>query len=123
MMERIRQRKGEEGLTLIEILVVIIVLGILAGIVVFGIATFRGDSARAACKTDVKSVEVASEAFRAKSATGSYASGIPALVTAGYLKAAPPTNNYDINYGDGSNITGTLKPDNVPTGENADCFK
>lgn len=120
-MERIRQRKGEDGLTLIEILIVVIILGILAGIVAFGVATFRGDSAKAACKTDVKSVEVASEAFRAK--TGAYAANIDGLVTGGYLKENPnPNAEYTVNYvgtPPGSDITGTLT---TAVDGSTDCF-
>jgi general secretion pathway protein G len=82
-------RKDEGGFTLIELLIVIVVLGILAGIVVFGVGTFRSDATAAACKADAKSVEVAAEAFRAKSTTDAYPADITALVTGKYLKAAP----------------------------------
>jgi prepilin-type N-terminal cleavage/methylation domain-containing protein len=34
-------RNDEQGFTLIELLIVIVVLGVLASIVVFGVATFR----------------------------------------------------------------------------------
>ena len=80
-------RKDEGGFTLIELLIVIVVLGILAGIVVFGVGTFRADSEAAAKKADCKSVEVAAEAFNAK--TGAYPGGVAELVTAKYLKSAP----------------------------------
>jgi len=46
----IRNGNTEGGFTLIELLIVIVVLGILAGIVVFGVATFRSDATLAACK-------------------------------------------------------------------------
>jgi prepilin-type N-terminal cleavage/methylation domain-containing protein len=80
-------RRNEGGFTLIELLIVIVVLGVLAGIVVFGVATFRADSQAAAKKADCKSVEVAAEAFNAK--TGAYPPDVAALVTANYLKTAP----------------------------------
>jgi general secretion pathway protein G len=88
LKNHIRQvRKDEGGFTLIELLIVITVLGVLAGIVVFGVATFRQDATTAACKADAKSVEVAAEAYNAK--TGNYPATITVLVNAKYLKAAP----------------------------------
>ena len=96
MLQRIRttQNEGEGGFTLIELLIVIVVLGILAGIVVFGVATFRSDSETAACKADVKTVSVAADAYDAK--TGAYpASGdvdaASVLVTLNYIKNVPAT--------------------------------
>jgi len=86
----------DEGFTLIELLIVIIVLGILAGIVVFGVGTFRNDAQVSACKADVKTVSVASDAYNAS--TGSFAGDIPALVTAKYLKAAPVSSAYTVTY-------------------------
>jgi type II secretion system protein G len=66
---RIRNRE-DEGFTLIELLIVIIILGILAAIVVFAIGSTRGDAVNSACKTDVKSIQLAAEAVKTKS--GSY---------------------------------------------------
>ena len=100
MLQRIREGQirnlrdaREAGFTLIELLIVIVVLGVLAGIVVFGVSTFKKDSEEAACKADVKTVGVASDAFKAKSPTSAYPTAITDL-TAGanpYLKAAPKT--------------------------------
>ena len=84
---------SDEGFTLVELLIVIVVLGILAAIVVFGVSTFRGDATSAACKSDAKNLEVAAEAYNAK--TGAYPAGadsaarIAVLTGANYLKAAP----------------------------------
>ena len=71
MLQRVRTgirdaRSTDEGFTLIELLIVIVVLGVLSGITVFGVATFKGDSETAACKADVKTVNVASDAYNAK---------------------------------------------------------
>jgi general secretion pathway protein G len=98
MMQRIREARNsdESGFTLIELLIVIVVLGILAGIVVFGVGTFRTDAQTAAKAADCKTVEVAAEAYNAK--TGGYPSGTGVLVTDKYLKAAPAS-------GVGSSIT------------------
>jgi prepilin-type N-terminal cleavage/methylation domain-containing protein len=86
-------RNDEQGFTLIELLIVIVVLGVLASIVVFGVATFRQDATTAACKADLKTVSVAADAYNAK--TGAYPAGgtdaarIGVLVTDEYLKSAP----------------------------------
>ncbi|HST82105.1 MAG TPA: prepilin-type N-terminal cleavage/methylation domain-containing protein [Kineosporiaceae bacterium] len=88
LKNRLRSATNDEsGFTLIELLIVIVVLGILAGIVVFGVSTFRTDAINSACAADTKSVNVASEAFIAK--TGAAAPNVDALVAAGYLKSAP----------------------------------
>jgi prepilin-type N-terminal cleavage/methylation domain-containing protein len=101
-LTRARQlRKQDGGFTLIELLIVIVVLGILAGIVVFGVSTFRQDATTAAKKADCKTVEVAAEAFNAK--TGAYPANVAALITDGYLKAPAPA-------GVGPGFDGTGKP-------------
>ena len=85
-----RTRPGQEhdqGFTLVELLIVIVVLGILSGIVVFGVAKFRSDSQTAACKADVATVSTAADAYDA--ATGSYPTDITDLTGGKYLKAAP----------------------------------
>jgi prepilin-type N-terminal cleavage/methylation domain-containing protein len=47
------RKNNDGGFTLVELLIVIVVLGVLASIVVFGVAKFREDSVLAACKADV----------------------------------------------------------------------
>ena len=71
-----------------------------AGVVVFAVGAFNNDGVQAACRADVKNVEVASEAFFAKSTAVPpvYAGSIGALVTAGYLREAPTSTKYTIAY-------------------------
>lgn len=83
-------RRNESGFTLIELLIVIVILGVLAGIVVFSVAGITDKGAVAACKSDTKNVEVATEAFYAKDAASVYPANVAALVTAGLLREAPP---------------------------------
>jgi general secretion pathway protein G len=94
VLERIREaRRNESGFTLIELLIVIVILGVLAGIVVFAVTNFQGDGKAAACKSDYKNVEIAQEAYFAKTATAggvhSYADSVQALVDGNYLKDLP----------------------------------
>jgi prepilin-type N-terminal cleavage/methylation domain-containing protein len=61
-----RRKRGadtEQGFTLIELLIVIVILGIIAGVVVFAVQNLAGQSATAACQTDVKTVENAAEVY------------------------------------------------------------
>lgn len=108
MLERIREaRRNENGFTLIELLIVIVILGVLAGIVVFAVGAFNNNGVAAACKSDAKNVEIASEAFYAQSTSSprAYATGISQLVP-NYLKEAPSSKDYTITYSQ----TGTAAP-------------
>jgi len=93
LRKSISAARNDEGFTLIELLIVIVVLGILASIVVFGVAQFRSDATLAACKADLKTVSVAADAYNAKTgaypSTGTDAGNIAVLTGANYLKAAP----------------------------------
>jgi general secretion pathway protein G len=97
MIKRIQALRGkDDGFTLIELLIVVVILGVLSGIVVFAVGAFNNDGVVAACKTDKKSIEVASEAYFAK--TGAHAATVAAMVTADYLKEAPSSTKYTIVY-------------------------
>jgi prepilin-type N-terminal cleavage/methylation domain-containing protein len=79
--------RRDGGFSLIELLVTIIVLGILAGIVVFGLARFRTDSTDAACNTTLHTIQTAEEAYYARN--GQYGV-IASLQSDGYLKPSTP---------------------------------
>ena len=98
----------EQGFTLVELLIVIVILGILAGIVVFAVNGITDRGKTSACKADVETVTVASEAYYAKN--GTYATAIDdathsaaTLVGGGFLHSAPT----DVTY------TGTATPATV----------
>lgn len=72
-------RRNDGGFTLIELLIVIVILGVLAAIVVFSVRgiTDRGD--KSACKANIKSAQVAVEAYYAQ--TNSYPTAMGQLTT------------------------------------------
>ena len=71
---RPRTAEGREGgFTLVEALIVIVILGILAGIVVFAVQSLTGSGVQASCSTDFKTVQTALEAYKAQ--MGGYPEG------------------------------------------------
>ena len=65
---REKQRTGEGGFTLVELLIVIVILGILAAIVVLAIGGLAGKSKTAACNAESKTIQTAEDAYYASSA-------------------------------------------------------
>lgn len=79
---------GAKGFTLIELLIVIIILGILAAVVVLGVNSLKGGSVKAACQTEVKTVEAAAAAY-ASDNNGTFPAAISDLTGGTYLKSKP----------------------------------
>ena len=82
--KRIRSA-GDAGFTLIELLIVIVILGILSGVVVFAVGGITDRGKNAACASDKKTLQVAQEAYFAKTQPPSYATDAAALKAAGLI--------------------------------------
>lgn len=69
-------RKGEEGFTLVELLIVIVILGILAAVVVFAVSGITDRGQVNACKTDLSNLRAAEEAYFSTNSTYINESGL-----------------------------------------------
>lgn len=97
-MQRLWDKKHQEGgFSLIELLVVIVILGVLAGVVVFAVGGIQDKGEKSACKADYKTIQVAEEAYYAQNKA--YAT-VDQLVTSKLL--ADASKHYTVTPGSGS---------------------
>ncbi|HZM84598.1 MAG TPA: prepilin-type N-terminal cleavage/methylation domain-containing protein [Candidatus Limnocylindrales bacterium] len=114
MLQRLRAaRQNQNGFTLTELLIVVVILGVLAAIVVFAVAGITDRGVDAACDADKRTVQTAVEAYHAQN--NSYPSGgtpatrIQTLITAKLLREPPSTAKYTVTLGDGDGlVTATI---------------
>jgi prepilin-type N-terminal cleavage/methylation domain-containing protein len=96
-LRKIHWRKNsdhQEGFTLVELLVVIVILGILAAIVVFAVTGITGKGQTQACSTDASTIQAAENAAFAQSEQTTAAPvyiSMASLVSGGFLHT---TSNY-----------------------------
>jgi general secretion pathway protein G len=99
VLNRIKAREDQNllqrGFTLVELLIVIVILGILAGIVVFAVGNLGSNAKTNACNTEKQTISTAVEAYKAQN--GSYPANMAALTTGAnaLLKSTPV--NYTID--------------------------
>jgi prepilin-type N-terminal cleavage/methylation domain-containing protein len=91
MHKYIERAREESGFTLIELLIVIVILGVLAGIVVFSVGGITDRGNTAACKTDLSTISVGVEAYRAKN--GGYPANLDPALTTGTSQFLRPQAN------------------------------
>lgn len=109
LRKMLQQKTGkEDGFTLVELLVVIVILGVLSAVVVFSVSGISDRGHESACESNVKAVQVASEAYRAMPGNA-YAADLTVLQGANLLRDIPgtlasdnmsfTTDGYTVTYG------------------------
>ena len=93
--ETIEVEEKDEGFTLVELLIVIVILGILATIVVFAVRGITDQGQTSACKATAKTYEVAIEAYYAHYGNATNPSG-PGLVAAQLLRSYDATGSVQL---------------------------
>ena len=117
MGQRLRAiRRNDSGFTLTELLIVIVILGVLAGIVLFAVGSFTGRGETAACKAAMKTTEVAVETYKANN-SGNPPGTLQVLVDGGYLKELPSNSStkYTISYDAGAGVVSGYVADTTKT--------
>ena len=128
-METQKQRKAKAGFTLVELVVVVIVLGILAGVAIPKFTDFTGDAKSSALKGSLGGVRAAISNYYAYSATNPGGSvGYPPLTelnTAGTVMAQEmPDNPYSTSATKNTVIAGVTSGTPVTSGTTGGwCYK
>ena len=94
MIQRLRAaREQDSGFTLIELLVTIVILGILAAVVSFGLATFQVSAKQKACESDLATVQQANMAYASTPNAVPASATNASLLSGGFLSAPVSTTN------------------------------
>ena len=85
-----RKRSGEDGFTLVELMVVIVIIGLLATVVVINVAPATDKAAITKVEADVATLEQGVEMYRlSKLRYPESGQGLQALVADGFVKRLP----------------------------------
>ena len=106
-IEEVQSTKRDNGFTLVELLIVIVILGVLATVTVFAVRGITNQGQTSACAADKKTLEVATESYFAQNSSSTIpgadnAARMTALVNAGLLRSA--STKYTVS------DTGSLTP-------------
>ena len=83
------RRSGEDGFTLVELMVVIVILGLLATVVVINIAPATDKAAATKVRADISTLEQGVEMYRLSKMNYPGGDGLQALVAEGFVKRLP----------------------------------
>ena len=88
--ERDPERAGEQGFTLVELMVVIVIIGLLATVVVINVLPAQDTARTRKAQADVALLEQAAEMYRLNKLNyPSGSDGLQALVREGFIKRLP----------------------------------
>jgi general secretion pathway protein G len=85
-----KKRDGEEGFTLVELMVVIVIIGLLATVVVINVMPATDKAALTKARADIATLEQGVEMYRLNKLTyPASGEGLQAVVAEGYVKRLP----------------------------------
>ena len=88
--KRFGKRQGEEGFSLVELMVVIVILGLLATIVIINVMPAADRAANTKARADIATLEQAIEMYRLDHLTyPPTREGLQALITGHYIRRLP----------------------------------
>jgi general secretion pathway protein G len=85
----LRRADDEDGFTLVELMVVIVIIGLLATVVVINVAPATDKAAATKVKADVATLEQGVEMYRLNRMNYPSGDGLQALVTEGFIRRLP----------------------------------